>query len=379
MNLLNWICFDIGPIIMDLVIAVIYFGVAFDKIFGFLVLGCIGSYFCTTLSFSQTRRKFRKEANEKNNDTSSRAVDSLLNIEQVKANVNEDYEHKLYEEKILAEQNSKTKLNNAQAFEDLAKSVVMIGGQSIGTLLCIKYVLDGNFSVGDYVMFGTYMSQLYRPVSRMVNMYRWIQNAYVNTENLLELLAEKPERADPSPIAKVILPDRPLSMAVENVSFRYQSENRQILNKISFEIPAGQTWALVGESGCGKSTLSRLFTGFIEPQSGRVLINGIDLNKIGRKQVRKQIATVSQDCPLFNASIRENINYAQLDASYNDSIKAAKNAELQFEKFENGIESEVGERGLALSGGEKQRVAIARVLLKNPNAIILDEATSGKV
>ena len=277
MNLLNWICFDIGPIIMDLVIAVIYFGVAFDKIFGFLVLGCIGSYFCTTLSFSQTRRKFRKEANEKNNDTSSRAVDSLLNIEQVKANVNEDYEHKLYEEKILAEQNSKTKLNNAQAFEDLAKSVVMIGGQSIGTLLCIKYVLDGNFSVGDYVMFGTYMSQLYRPVSRMVNMYRWIQNAYVNTENLLELLAEKPERADPSPLEKVILPDRPLSMAVENVSFRYQSENRQILNNISFEIPAGQTWALVGESGCGKSTLSRLFTGFIEPQSGRVLINGIDL------------------------------------------------------------------------------------------------------
>ena len=254
----------------------------------------------------------------------------------------------------------------------------MIGGQSIGTLLCIKYVLDGNFSVGDYVMFGTYMSQLYRPVSRMVNMYRWIQNAYVNTENLLELLAEKPERADPTPLEKVILPDRPLSMAVENVSFHYQSENRQILNNISFEIPAGHTWALVGESGCGKSTLSRLFTGFIEPQTGRVLINGTDLNKIGRKQVRKQIATVAQDCPLFNASIKENINYAKLDASFDDVIKAADNAELKFAKFENGIESEVGERGLALSGGEKQRVAIARVLLKKPNAIILDEATSGK-
>ena len=252
----------------------------------------------------------------------------------------------------------------------------MIGGQSIGTLLCIKYVLDGNFSVGDYVMFGTYMSQLYRPVSRMVNMYRWIQNAYVNTENLLELLAEKPERADPSPAEQVNLPDRPLSMAVQNVSFRYQSEKRQILNNISFEIPAGQTWALVGESGCGKSTLSRLFTGFIEPQTGLVLINGIDLNKIGRKQVRKQIATVAQDCPLFNASIKENINYARLDASFEDVIKAANNAELKFDKFENGIESEVGERGLALSGGEKQRVAIARVLLKKPNAIILDEATS---
>ena len=252
----------------------------------------------------------------------------------------------------------------------------MIGGQSIGTLLCIKYVLDGNFSVGDYVMFGTYMSQLYRPVSRMVNMYRWIQNAYVNTENLLELLAEKPERADPSPTEQVNLPDRPLSMAVQNVSFRYQSEKRQILNNISFEIPAGQTWALVGESGCGKSTLSRLFTGFIEPQTGLVLINGINLNKIGRKQVRKQIATVAQDCPLFNASIKENINYARLDASFEDVINAANNAELKFDKFENGIESEVGERGLALSGGEKQRVAIARVLLKKPNAIILDEATS---
>ena len=110
-----------------------------------------------------------------------------------------------------------------------------------------------------------------------------------------------------------------------------------------------------------------------------ILINGIDLNKIGRKQVRKQIATVAQDCPLFNASIKENINYARLDASYDDVIKAADNAELKFQKFENGIESEVGERGLALSGGEKQRVAIARVLLKKPNAIILDEATSGKI
>ena len=133
---------------------------------------------------------------------------------------------------------------------------------------------------------------------------------------------------------------------------------------------------MVGESGCGKSTISRLFTGLLDPFEGRVLVNGNDLNEIGRKQVRKQIGTVSQDCPLFNISIRENIQYSRLDSSDEQVLKVAQNAELKLEKFENGIDSVVGERGLALSGGEKQRVAIARVLLKAPNAIILDEATS---
>lgn len=190
----------------------------------------------------------------------------------------------------------------------------------------------------------------------------------------MELLAEKPERADPK--TPVDLPNEPLSLAVQNVNFQYKDDQRQILNDISFKIPAGETWALVGESGCGKSTLSRLFTGLIEPTSGRVLVNGTDLNKIGRKQIRSNVGTVSQDCPLFNATIKENISYSKLDASDDDVISAAKNAELKFEKFEDGLESLVGERGLALSGGEKQRVAIARVLIKQPNAIILDEATS---
>ena len=190
----------------------------------------------------------------------------------------------------------------------------------------------------------------------------------------MELLAEKPERADPK--TPVHLPNEPLSLAVQNVNFQYKDDQRQILNDISFKIPAGETWALVGESGCGKSTLSRLFTGLIEPTSGRVLVNGTDLNKIGRKQIRSNVGTVSQDCPLFNATIKENISYSKLDASDDDVINAAKNAELKFEKFEDGLESLVGERGLALSGGEKQRVAIARVLIKQPNAIILDEATS---
>jgi len=190
----------------------------------------------------------------------------------------------------------------------------------------------------------------------------------------MDLLAQYPETRDP--IEPIKLANAPLSFELDNVTFSYKADERIILQSLSFKLPAGETWALVGESGCGKSTISRLLTGLLEPDNGRVLVNGHSLDQVGYKQIRAHIGIVSQDCPLFNASIRENISYARMDATDEQIEEAARAAELKYEQFESGLDSLVGERGLALSGGEKQRVAIGRVLLKQPNAIILDEATS---
>ena len=379
-NLLNWICFSIGPTLLDIVIAVIYFGFAFNWIFALLVLACMATYLGTTIGLTEWRTKFRQGMNKRDNETSGRAIDSLLNYEQVKANANEDYETNLYNEKIKELQKSQLKVQHSLAVLNLSQSVVMIAGSAIGTILCIKNVLSGQFTVGDYVMFGTYISQLYVPLNWLGTYYRMIQAAFIDTENLMELLSERPEKKKPEArsdsMSGPVIDDKAMELELENVSFKYQGDERIILKNLSFRIPAGETWALVGESGCGKSTISRLFTGLLNPIEGRILINGKDLNDIGRKQVRRHIGTVSQDCPLFNISIKENIQYSKLNTSDEQVINVAKKAELKFEKFENGIDSVVGERGLALSGGEKQRVAIARVLLKSPNAIILDEATS---
>jgi ATP-binding cassette subfamily B (MDR/TAP) protein 6 len=238
----------------------------------------------------------------------------------------------------------------------------------------LKNVLDGHFTVGDYIMFGTYIAQLYTPLNWLGTYYRMIQGAFIDTETLMDLLAEYPETRDP--IEPIKLANEPLSFELDNVTFSYKSDERVILRELSFKLPAGETWALVGESGCGKSTISRLLTGLLEPDQGRVLVNGHGLREVGYKQIRSHIGIVSQDCPLFNASIRENISYAKMNANDAEVEEAARAAELKYEQFENGLDSLVGERGLALSGGEKQRVAIGRVLLKQPNAIILDEATS---
>ena len=291
-NLLKWICFDIGPTILDIIIAVVYFWIAFNWIFALLVFVCLGIYIAATIGITDWRTKFRQKMNKKDNDTNARAIDSLLNYEQVKANVNEDMETNLYREKILTYQKTQLTVQHSLAFLNISQSVVMVAGQAIGALLCVKYVFNGTFTVGDYVMFGTYISQLYVPLNMFGCTYKNIQAAFIDTQNLMELLTEKPEPSEPT--VPVVLPNKPISMAVQNVSFKYKDDNRQILNDISFEVPAGETWALVGESGCGKSTLSRLFTGLIEPSEGKVLINGSELNKIGRKQLRANVGVVSQ-------------------------------------------------------------------------------------
>ena len=313
MNLLNWICFNIGPTLLDVLIAVFYFAFMFNWIFAILVLSCMVVYLAATVAITEWRTKFRKTMIAQNNSQNARAIDSLLNYEQVKMNGNEDYERDLYDEKIANVQVEERKVQYSLTVLNTVQNLVNAAGFCIGSLLAVHYVIEGSFTVGDYVLFGTYMAQLYTPLNFLGTYYRIIQNAFVDTENLLELLGEKPEPKEPETASA--LESAPVGLGLERVSFQYQGDDRRILSSLDFNVPPGETWALVGSSGSGKSTIARLMTGLVTPSEGTVLINGNDLEDVGRKRVRRAIGSVSQDCTLFNESLRENVRYSKLEAT----------------------------------------------------------------
>ncbi|KAL4222048.1 ATP-binding cassette sub- B member 6 [Mactra antiquata] len=378
-NLLNYVLFQIIPTIIDIIIAIVYFVTAFNYIFGLVVFIAMVMYLSVTVYITEWRTKYKRDMNRLDNATNSTAVDSLLNFETVKYYGASEFEIKRYNEAILKYQKAEWKATASLNLLNTAQNIVITAGILSGSLLCawaVVHSLNGlHLTVGDYVLFGTYIIQLYGPLNFLGTYYRMIQTAFIDMENMFELLDVGVEVSD-VPGAKD-LQIKNGEIVFKDVEFRYHPE-KPILKGISFTVPAGQTYALVGHSGSGKSTIIRLLFRFYDIEAGKITIDGEDISKVKQESLRQCIGVVPQDTVLFNNDILYNIRYGRITGTDDEVHSAANSADIhqRILSFPNKYETMVGERGLKLSGGEKQRVAIARTLLKDPHIVLLDEATS---
>ncbi|XP_071650610.1 ATP-binding cassette sub-family B member 6 [Temnothorax longispinosus] len=375
-NLLNYILFSILPTIIDIIVAVLFFVSAFNKWFGLIVFTTMVLYIAATIAVTEWRTKFQRRMNLADNAQKARSVDSLLNFETVKYYSAEAYEVESYRKAILDYQVQEWKSMITLNILNTLQNIIVCGGLLSGSLLCLHMVVfHQGLTIGDYVLFASYIIQLYVPLNWFGTYYRAIQKNFVDMENMFELLREEQEVID-APGAGLLDVKRG-QVEFLNVSFGYTPE-KLVLRNVSFVAPAGKTIALVGPSGAGKSTIMRLLFRFYDVEQGAILIDGQNVKTVKQESLRNNIGVVPQDTVLFNNTIRYNIQYGRIDALEADIIAAAKYADIheRILTFPSGYETQVGERGLRLSGGEKQRVAIARTILKAPKIVLLDEATS---
>lgn len=374
-SLLSYVVFSIFPTIADIIIAIIYFISNFNAWFGLIVFVCMALYLTLTIIITEWRTKYRREMNTQDNNTKAKAVDSLLNFETVKYYNAEDYEVGRFEEAILKYQSLEWLTNASLALLNQTQNLIIGSGLLAGSLLCAYFVSEGKFQVGDYVLFGTYIIQLYTPLNWFGTYYRVIQKSFIDMESMFKLFEEEEEVKDAVNAGPLLYKQGKIEF--ENISFSYV-EGKEILKDVSFTVLPGQTVALVGQSGSGKSTIIRLLFRFYDVQRGCIRIDGQDVTKVKQASLRSHIGVVPQDTVLFNDNIRENIRYGRIAASDQEVEDAAVAADIHDKilSFSDGYGTQVGERGLKLSGGEKQRVAIARTILKAPQIILLDEATS---
>eukprot|EP00043_Microstomoeca_roanoka_P013838 m.136026 g.136026 ORF g.136026 m.136026 type:complete len:877 (-) comp15861_c0_seq2:159-2789(-) len=378
-SLLSYILFNILPTLADIAVACVYFTTNFGPYFGLTVFITMALYIYSTVVTTEWRTKFRRGMNTRDNQLRQKAVDSLLNFETVKYYNGEEFEKKRYDdtmtEYLVWYWRSQASLN----LLNVIQSVVITVGMLIGTLLCGYMVAQGELTVGDFVLFISYIIQLYAPLNFFGTYYRMIQSSLIDMENMFDLLQVKPEVEDSpnSETLQVSTGRHGCSIEFKNVSFAYEPR-RPTLKNISFQVAPGQSVALVGSSGSGKSTIMRLLFRFYDVQDGQILVDGKDITKVTQRSLRQIMGVVPQDTVLFNDTIKYNIFYARPDCQEDEIIEAAKAAEIHDSicSFPDGYETVVGERGLKLSGGEKQRVAISRAVLKAPQVILLDEATS---
>lgn len=374
-SLLSYIVFSIFPTIADIVIGIIYFTSSFNAWFGLIIFICMTLYLSLTIVITEWRTKYRRDMNTLDNQAKSRAVDSLLNFETVKYYNAESYEVNRFDEAIVSYQTAEFKVNASLALLNQTQNLIIGLGLLAGSLLCAYFVTEGKFTVGDYVLFGTYIIQLYTPLNWFGTYYRMIQTSFIDMENMFELFNEEEEVKDA--IGAGNLKFKHGRIEFENVHFSYL-DGKEILKDVSFSVMPGQTMALVGPSGSGKSTIVRLLFRFYNVSGGSIRIDGQDISAVKQASLRSHIGVVPQDTVLFNDTIRNNIRYGRVTASDDEVEEAAQAADIheRIVSFRDGYDTQVGERGLKLSGGEKQRVAIARTILKDPQIILLDEATS---
>ncbi|MEZ0277816.1 ABC transporter ATP-binding protein/permease [Methyloceanibacter sp.] len=347
----------------------------FGWIYVVVVLATVAAYVWFTFAASERRIAIRRDMNESDTEAHAKAVDSLLNYETVKYFGNEDHEARRFDASIARYERAAIRTYSSLGVLNSGQAVIFTLGMAICMLLAARDVTAGALTVGGFVMINAILIQLYMPLNFMGMVYREIKQGLIDVETMFALLHEKPEIVD-RPGAEPLHVTRG-EIRFENVSFSYDPD-RPILKNVSFEVPAGKMVAIVGPSGAGKSTIARLLFRFYELTRGRILIDGQDIRDVTQDSLRAAIGMVPQDTVLFNDTIAYNIRYGKPGATEAELREAARLAQIHdfIVTLPQGYDSLVGERGLKLSGGEKQRVAIARTILKAPPILMLDEATS---
>jgi ATP-binding cassette, subfamily B, heavy metal transporter len=363
------------PTIVEFVLILAVFLYQFDWRYAAVVTLMILAYMGFTAAATNWRIAIRRAMNESDTDANTKAIDSLLNFETVKYFNAEEREKQRYDKSIARYERMSIKTYTSLAWLNAGQAVIFTCGLTAAMAMSIVGITRGANTVGDFVLINAMMIQLYQPLNFMGVVYREIRQAAIDIELMFAILGQHPEVEDRPGAKPLVVTNGRLSF--EHVSFNYDPR-RAILKDVSFEVPAGKTVAIVGPSGAGKSTLSRLIFRFYEPSAGRIRIDGQDIAMVTQVSLRAAIGMVPQDTVLFNDSIAYNIRYGRFDASDAEVHEAARLARIDhfIEHIPGGYEAQVGERGLKLSGGEKQRVAIARTILKAPPILVLDEATS---
>lgn len=373
--LMRFMVFNIGPTLLEIALVVGLLLVQYGWSFALIILSSVIVYVWFSMKATDWRTRYVREVNMADSSTNSRAIDSLLNFETVKYFNNEGYEARRYDDDLANWETARRKnrlslfaLNGGQALIIASAMTAMMANAAFG-------VSEGRMTIGDFVLINAFTMQIFMPLNFLGFVYREIRGSLANIDNLFTLLQRAPAIDDKDDAAPLVIAQSRIEF--KDVCFHYTPE-RPILHKVSFTIEPGQKLAVVGESGAGKSTLVKLLFRFYEPTSGQILIDDQDITTVTQSSLRQAIGIVPQDTVLFNDTLIENIRYGRPGASDDDVARVITMAHLDhfINSLPKGGETQVGERGLKLSGGEKQRVAIARTLLKSPPILVFDEATS---
>ncbi len=375
-SLISYSLYSIIPTLIEVTLVLTLLAVKFDVWFAWITLAALALYIAFTVTVTEWRTKFRKEMNELDSSAHSRAIDSLLNYETVKYFNNENFEAHRYDENLQRYRRAAVKSQTTLSLLNTGQQLIIAVGLVAMLWRATQGVVDGRMTLGDLVMVNAFMIQLYIPLGFLGVIYREIKQSLTDLDKMFTLMEREREIADEPGATPLHIHASP-AVRFEHVSFSYDP-SRPILKDVSFEIPPGKTVAVVGSSGAGKSTLARLLFRFYDVQAGRITIAGQDIKGVTQSSVRQAIGIVPQDTVLFNDTVEYNIAYGKTGASRAEVEAAARAAHIHdfISATPLGYNTMVGERGLKLSGGEKQRVAIARTLLKNPPIVIFDEATS---
>ncbi|MEO8280490.1 MAG: ABC transporter ATP-binding protein/permease [Ideonella sp.] len=389
MLLLNFTIYNITPTLVEITLVIVLLASKFDIWFSAITFAALVVYIAFTVSVTEWRTHFRRAMNEQDSRANTRAVDALINYETVKYFSNEQFEQSRYDDNLRGLEKASVKSQTSLSLLNLGQSLIIAVTVTLLVWRATVGVVEGRMTLGDLVLVNALMIQLYVPLNFLGVIYRELKQAMVDMEKMFTLLGEHREVADapdarPLRIGSDSQADGPpghspseIGLSFDSVDFGYDAD-RQILHQVSFEIPAGKTVAVVGPSGAGKSTLARLLFRFYDVSGGAIRIGGEDIRKLTQKSLREAIGIVPQDTVLFNDTVEYNIAYGRPGANRHAVEVAAKAAHIHdfIDRAPKGYATMVGERGLKLSGGEKQRVAIARTLLKDPPILIFDEATS---